>query len=294
MLSSSWTGGGFAVLWFVSCGACSSGESKSDLLSVEELCDGSNAVRFAYQQAEGQGQLSEGTGLLFENGSSFMLVNGSCEFWVGVGVSSFEDYHMGILDHTQARGLIEATRLGEWRGVNDLIFDGTAFDAGTMRFWDGESWVALSAYETPGDAPDVVRALWSFRSNSLLSFWESGKPVDGPVRYRVFERDGIAVPTATWPLETPIDLVTEDALALAINDFGKGRLVGDEAELAKLRELRRSYATERPYGFPQTYGYLPIGDGSLSKPSHWLFVRDTTPFEGDDGLIAWPWTQHAE
>lgn len=278
------------------CGACGSADGGSSrLLSVAELCNGSSDIRFAYQQVVDAGLLLEGTGLLFENGASFMVVNGRCEYWTLPGAAAFDDYRTGTLDETQARQLIESTRLGEWEGANGLVWDRTVPDAGVLKFSDGQSWVAVSSHEFEGEGPELARALWNFRKDALPAIQQSSRPVEGPVRYRVFQRESAGeVPTAVWPLSVPLDTVTEDAAALSKNDAGSGRLVEDEVEATKLRELRRAYVADRPYGFPLAYTFLPIGDGTLSVPSHWLFVRDTTPFEAEDGLIAWPWKENAE
>ena len=282
---------GFVAAGSVGCGSAVDAEPTdsggSDLVST--VCNGSEELQLLIVVAAPWDRVGFDQRLLYENGAASILIDGQCRFWVDPAEGAWTPARTGALEPAQMASLLTDLRYARWGELEGLhpAAPGT-FDVADLVFMDGTSQVVCAG----GCAADVVPAdVLAMRDaatawNGIL--WESGAAIVGDMRMQVFVSGLTGEPAdliqaTAWPI-TSVDL---GAVAIPYEEsesttFGQGILIrGTEAE--ELRRLRREYMAEEHGSW--WYQFIPIRDetGTL----HQLYVRDTTPFENDVGLIGW-------
>lgn len=251
------------------------------------LCDGSDDIRLAYRTVGGN-PFSEQR-VLFENGYSYLYVDGQCRYWAypgegtGTGEDPLSDVVTGTLTAEQESQIKEDLDVVEWqRWDGESFHESGLMDGGTAIFW-----MPSAAYHCYGDCQSSLRN--DIRKNVrrwIGKLIEEGDPVEGAVRVAAIVMPESVLrqnrPHPVQPAPAGFDLQEH---AVSIGDAssicaGDGILVEGEAA-DTLRRYRREYQNEEHGAF--WYRYLPLEDEEGQQ--YMVYVRDATPLEDANGLV---------
>lgn len=238
-----------------------------------ELCSRTSTAtdtRFAAQWG-GTGDAPAGSQITTQNGHDFLAIDAQCRYWVQRHPD--QPTHTGTLSATEVEELSEALMLDQWSSlVGDHLLGG-CHDGAWGRFRFG----ALEATATGCPPSGPEHRIMELRSEvwaAIERLYPQGQPVEGPVRFLLYERDTSASAFAVWPLETP-------AAELAVAPEDASSASGLLAEGTDAEALRTLAARARAGAFGDNLdGSIPIEEEGRA---YRLYVRDTVPFEDAQG-----------
>jgi hypothetical protein len=239
------------------------------------LCDGVAHLRlWALGEA---GREVGGSTVRTELGYPFVVVDGTCTYWVGGGSS--EDplgrdlpLRTGMLTQVEAGMLERAIPLDGVAALDDCHPVPGSFDVG-VRSIRAASGVARC--ESSGA---VFDAAWSTLDAAAEQLRTRGTPMTGAIHVAALASDG--APTLTpyaWPLTEPLS-----SFIVTVAPDGSGRagshLVSDADAAAKLRALRDRYLIDRAAspGLFVNWDGLQATDQATTAT---VFMRDAIPYE---------------
>ncbi len=237
---------------------------------AQRLCDGSDKLRFATQNAGGN--LTGVPRVAQELGWSFLLIDGQCNYWASAG----GEVRTGVLTPDQEEEFSEALLLGRW---SELARDNpNCADASSLgyRYYDERFSISCATNELTAASGD-----WRVR------LFDAGTPLDGPVRYSLTDADAYSA----WQRSTP-EIAQSWTLDWdpATRTVGQGEdeqaepNVASGSEADSLRALRANY--EAPENGLGPWLRIPIVYESEGTEARYfdLALRDVTPFEIDGRL----------
>lgn len=266
-----------AVLGLIACSSPSPGGGGTpDGSTHSGICDGTNGIRLA-ARVVGGGLAVAGTAMLSENGWRYLLVDGTCVAWV------LREARVPVvrvpLSSSDERQLANALDLSSWESLQPA--QGGCADAPGMVYQYGDR--SLSGALCGVDANSAWGRLNDAALKQIADLGASGVPWAGDVRYLVIEesRPSDNRPAVAWPLALPIETIAlspEQSFTYRRGDSLKA--TGDDA--AKLRALRPAAgdggaANESVYDFTRVV--------NQSGTTYQVYVRDSIPFEGVEGLL---------
>ncbi len=282
--------GALVLACTLGCGAgdvpADGGTVDPDLVPV--VCDGSEDLRLFITSVAPSDRVGPTQRLLYENGF-YVQVDGRCRFWANNIDIDWAEVRTGTLDTEAAASLLTELRYSRWSHLEGVYPPAPGvFDVGTVAFMDAAVRVVCVGNCGADVVPDEVKAMRDAFGPWAQRLWQSGTAADGDIRMEVFQSGLFGEPydliqASAWPFAS-MDL---HALAVPYEDaesvvYGDGiRLAGADADV--MRRLRREYMAGE-HG-PWWYGFIPIRDeaGTLYE----VYVRDSSPFENDRGLIDW-------
>jgi hypothetical protein len=244
-----------------------SGRDSSEAPAARRICDGSAEIRLAIAYGGG-GQRLPFTSVLYELGSAFLYVDGSCHYWAAQPFSIVDEYsdwrpyREGVLSSEEERRLHEAV------GYDDVAAEECAsrplaFDAGSEYLWDGSELHSCFDWSTPAHA--AIRT----------GLFHAATAVAGPMRIQVGKASIVPnAPVYDWPLEAPIDpYVIEGGETRSFR-------VDDAAAVRALRSLRERAIADAEVAPGYWSGTIAIGPRE-GDGSYVMSLRDELPFAGD-------------
>ncbi|HKP60147.1 MAG TPA: hypothetical protein VJV78_25655, partial [Polyangiales bacterium] len=274
--------------------------TRTDLDTV--LCDGMPGITFAAVMTLG-GQPNIGSPMMAENGYRYLLVEGTCRFWIQAG--RLERVRTGQLSPAQLQRLREAFQMQRWQQLVGnypaLGFDTPgyfyALGRGKLSESCGRWGDAGGCIQFGMGSPVMVGENFSWLHSAFLQVSNelagSGAPAMGDVRYMLVEGMATIVePSAwsnpsTWPLGDAKAVAMSETEASQVYVPGSGRLARG-ADADKLHEAWRAFLSYEKTGRTPD---MPAS-GSLAIPivaggaRYQLFIRDSIPLEDARGLIA--------
>ena len=255
------------------------------------ICNGSNAITLGYFRADSPHAVAVGAQVVYENGTAFLYVNGSCDYWVfgytdsSGHMTTTQSTRQGHLSADLAASLEADTRYRDWVSLKGRWHSGAVGSSGDT-LTNGAVDLVCDQNCTWSGAPAQIAPLFASVVSWVDRLASAGHDVGGSVR--VLAADVTAsMPTwrwaaATWPLSTPLTavMVTDPTTV----SFGQGHLLtGDDA--IAVRNLRDNQHAEK-YSPLWAADFVPVRepDGGLAS----LFVRDDLPNEDANGLIRLP------
>lgn len=219
---------------------------------------------------------------MWENGSSFLYVDGECHFWVQAG-DLWNETREGVLTPKEEESLIEVLHFGEWGELAGAWHNSSAvFDADATVFYDQRNRIACSGDCDGSETPDAVHEMTKEYPATLLNLWERGTPTHGAFRATAVVIDPpdnySEVPDFAWPLSREISQFAVSELEATALGYGAGVLLDEETD--RLRDLRESY---RSSPVRRAVDHLPVKDAEGVR--YRLYLRDTLPFEDESGLV---------
>lgn len=229
-----------------------------------------------------------GMQVMFENGSSFVYVDGTCRYWAWTFATEhfWSEVRTGVLEPHAERDLIARLQYAAWRGWSgDHHSRAGVFDADLLvlmpdmtidkmvRCFDG-------CVDEPTPAP--LRAVASQVRDIAGDLWALGAPVSGDVRFVLVREEVDAIPLITyydWPLSIDPSSVAIGEIEAAMMAWGGGRLAS-RTDAHALRSLRATY---RDTSTAEWLPHVPVKDREGNR--YHLFFRDTIPYEDEQGLI---------
>jgi hypothetical protein len=241
-----------------------------------KICDGSHDIRFMYRIEVDASREPAFSAILYELGSDFLYVDGTCHYWVmapssisatvGDPLSAWRPYREGLLSAAQE------TQLHDMVGYNDIVADGpscvssSVIDAAPTTIWDGTDIHICSGTLKNTDVG------WPLRPQ----LYASGAPLGGAFRIEVGQEPVSDQKMYPWPLaQGPTAYEIPDGQALMV---GQGKVVSDASDTAALRALRDEFVSDST-GVADFFGLI------LLVPKGWvLAARDELPFAQQNGL----------
>jgi len=249
----------------------------------QKICNGEARITFSFVTLLPLSDTEPGSQLVWENGSSYLRIDGQCRFWTfgtSQGNSPLDDIRTGTLSAADADKIAADLRFGEWAGLQGD--HGRGFNGATAAMLsNGVSEVVCWALCTHPNAPAAMRDLFTKATTVLDRLSALGQPMTGPVRLALQNRQGDApdfpYPTVPWPLTRALtDFVIPFGIAKAGSSF---KVEGADAD--ELRKLRRGHRNSA--ALKSGVAFVPIKQGT--GPLHSLYVRDTLPYEDATGLL---------
>jgi hypothetical protein len=265
----------------VGCGSDDTTPTPEDELRGQ-LCDGSQDLRLAWFLSNAGGVLR--TPFQIELGFSYLYVRGDCQYWVK---KSGLVAHGGVLDATEEAALAELVYYEDWMGLTQLWEDPGWDDVPLMVVDDGHGEFSIGCLGECPVAPQAVRDMRAAYRDELERMWDEGERSIGPMRVlaaRLPDGDPIPEPMFVVPWTVDLDLTSVAVDYLDMENVGMSALIDDPATLAELREFSDEHvdALEQFSDF-----YVEVEPGVIYE----LYLRDTVPFEAEDGLIARFWSE---
>jgi hypothetical protein len=257
-------------------------------------------ITFAAVKGTG-GQAIPATLMMSENGSSFLIVEGTCRYWVQTG--QLEHVVSGMLTAADRQALREDFQLDRWQQlVGDYPNSGFdipsyfyVFGRGKLQTPCGTSDEVGGCIQTgTGSKSDQnLGPLHAAFYNTTRRFSARGPTVTADLRYLLVEGTSAVVNyqwsnPGTWPLGDPREVATPQSVLDNGYTRGSSRLAsGRDADA--LRELWRQYLdyeiSGREVDMPASASAaIPI---EVDGTRYQLFIRDSIPLEAPNGLIAY-------
>jgi hypothetical protein len=261
------------------------------------LCDGSPGITFAAVLVPG-GFLDPGTLMMGENGSSFLIVDGTCQLYSQN--SRLSRVVTDSLSDADLQRLREDFRLDSWPNPTRYYEPTTTVaDGPTFYFALGRSplaercvpWRDAECKSTTNIAPNGdAAALQQQLLAAVTRFDESWPTASGDVRYLLVSDEGNDSGVrwsdpAGWPLGDP-EAVALDQQAFAMYRPGMSQRAAG-ADGAALREVWRQFIELEVSGRDPNYppgvsNWIPI---RVANTRYQLVLRDSLPFENAQGLV---------
>lgn len=263
------------------CGGCADHTDGAE--QSEPICNGEPSVRLAFRMA-GEGQILPGSRVMSENGSQFLLVEGSCRAWFLEDPAS--DVRTAQLSAVAAQALAADMHLVDWEGLRgEYVRNLCDGNSSLLRF--GATRIVISSVCGGLDSAAAVTWLEDAARRSLSAAYATAEPVAGTVRFVLVAEPPdviwpplVAAAAAPWPLA-----VAPETLALS-SDAAQRYQPGSSRALAppdaeRVRELRRRFFAGG--GGPLSGGFIPVLGTAGAR--YRLFVRDAIPLEDTTGLL---------
>ena len=225
------------------------------------LCDGSSSIRLAF--AVRATPFPHAGHFNFENGSSFLIISGMCDYWT-FGPPSFDgvqldDVHTGHLTVAESQSIAERVRYGSLAALagDYQVDDHYSYDT---YITDGVNVIICPSVLCPDAEDPAVPAILTTVSDVVGELYDTGVPVAGDIWYEIEPFDSTLPHTPVeWPLSIP--LVP-----------GRGRAATRDA--AVLRGIR---ARVRAGEFCLNCAFIPFR--VTGGPTFSVSLRDSIPFE---------------
>ena len=250
------------------------------------LCDGTPRLRFRALIEPDVSQEIVGSGVRVENGYAFLMVDGTCAFWVNGGwvedaLARDRPIRTGQLSAMQALTLERQLPLGDLGTVADC--DGAP----------GSVHLAVLAIRGEGSVARCrgsgakFHAAWATVQMLAAELAGQAVPLDKAMRIAaVASGDGAAekVPPYEWPGPLALETVFVARHPSGMDVAGVSHLVTDAAAASAMRALRDRYLADRSAspGFYVGWDGLRVGSAGTNAL---VFMRDALPYEDARGLI---------
>jgi hypothetical protein len=255
--------------------------------TLEGLCNGSPNVRFA-AAIPWRGHVQAGTGVLWELGLAYLLVNGRCEYatWTKdptiSGLGQWAPIRGGVLGDSDARELAMDFHHEHWSEVSGTVYgpDEAVYDGPKLVLFDGSNRIVCNVpcdLSAPalGDAVSSLEAL----NRWIGRLYDGGTDLDGNIRLRVFEVEYSGIgQSIQWPLEQPPGEYVSDSAHL-LDIWGPAQNIHEQGDRSALRASR---SVARSLG----YGTSPAMAAHPDPAKIYIYAfRDVTPFEDVNGRL---------
>lgn len=247
----------------------------------DRICDGTEQITLAYYVAVESGQLSQGLAFMYENGASFLYVDGRCRYWVKLstesGKSSVVETRQGTLDESWEQRLSRELRYQELPRLALQTEDPPKLAHLSPKVvTDGQNFAVCLTCTATTDVGDVI----ANASRLIGDLHGMADPDVGPVRALASEASPAAQlqpPLPIWPSD--LEPLTTFLPSTTVPRFGLGHYVDDPQLLSTLRMLRTGQEDLR---FGRVTG-IPVS--TESGTVYELFFRAVIPYEDERGLI---------
>jgi hypothetical protein len=234
------------------------------------VCDGSSDLRLAVR-FDAPGPFAPGEAILYDNGASFLFVDGTCDYAVKTG-ARWEDIAVGTADDAT---LIDRLRLDQ---LVSASYTGDLADGPTFHLAFEGAVIDCAGGCSGGDVPDEIAQLDARAADLLQASYAGGSLEAHPQRVEVVAEGVPPTPSFLWPASldpATIALAPADAIA------GTATLVTG-ADAAALRDLRHQVRDTSP---TPGAAFVTVDTG---PPQYAVFLRDALPWEDASGLVADP------
>jgi hypothetical protein len=228
------------------------------------------------------------TAFLVRNGSSYVRIDGACNYWVLQGRDR-APIKQGTLNASEAKQLSGDVRFTEWSRWDSVVVESDFQDIPAQTLLgDGNEFVCFGLCEAPRSPEDQtvaseLRPIFQNAESWLERLNGQGTPVTGPVRV-VGWTSTLAgdqwVPEAISQWQASIDL--DEFVFDAPNDPPATGILVEGADADYFRDLRVQAETRFTSGLGTFSGMIGIDDGDRIVE---LLVSDVLPQENSEGIV---------
>lgn len=250
--------------------------------AVRMICNGESRLTFAFVRRIALSNTEPGSQVVWENGQSFLRIDGQCHYWAFSGDSPLNEVRTGTLSQARAQQIETDLRFSEWPSIAGVFGGGSGFFGVTPDVLsDGTNEVTcLASCSLAG--PADMKALFSRVAALLSELAASGQPASGSIRIAIEDRQdsspSFSFSVVTWPLASSM---ASFVLPFGIAAEGTSFLIsgGDADVLRKVRVSQRTAPAVR-----SGISWIPVRVGPNER-LHAMYLRDTLPFEDSKGLL---------
>lgn len=252
------------------------------------LCDQSPQLRLWVLVEPQLGRELPGSQVRVENGLPFLIVDGTCSYWISAGwiddpLSRDRGIRTGRLTARQVATIEQAVPLGDVGPLGDCAPKAGQFDVSTRTIAVPAASARCSSTGTRFDAA------WSALGSLAQSLWQTGTPMGGPLRVSaVAAPDGASSspPPYRWPIASPLGgfILEPGKDGMSLNQAGASHLLSDEQDANTLRAMREQYLLDRsaqPGLYSNWDGLKSTDDADTAL----VYMRDALPYEDASGLL---------
>jgi len=260
------------------------------------LCDGSDGLRFSAVVVAGN--VNPEQLVRWELGARFLFVQGNCKYWVsGPNVPTlFEHYHTGTLSDAERVALQDAFLWGHWEEdglIGHWVRGAGEFDLSSVLFQSPEGEIVCDGGCGAESNPPEVFQIRDAVQPMVEQLWNSGQAYEGALRIQAtVDRGALSgLEPAIWPLDWSLSEIVIEPEEEGYLQPGMSTLVSDPDESLALRAMWDDYNSSMPSlsSLWKRLGALPVEDPRAPDILFGVVMRDTLPFEEDNGLVTLPW-----
>lgn len=260
----------------------------SSPVNTQPLCDGIPHLRLWVLVEPMNSRELPGSAVRIENGAPFLVVDGTCAFWIAGGwkddpLGRDREIRRGMLAPSDARSLEQAIFFQEVPGLADCPLPGGASDVSVRAIRTANGYARCPSAGARFDAA------WSVVQTLADALWESGTPMDDGLHVSaVVAGDGppLGRPPYPWSAGMPLAslLLVPGKDGMNLYKSGVSHAVNEAAAVENLRSLRALYLTDRAAqpGMFTSWDGLKVSDGDTVA---FLYMRDAIPYEDAFGLL---------
>lgn len=256
------------------------------------LCDGSEGLRFSVVVISGNVLPAEL--VRWELGARFLFIQGNCQYWVSgpETPSRWQHYHTGTLTELERTTVEDAFLWGQWQReelVGHWLRGQGEFDVPSKAFQSSEGEIICDGGCGAESNPAEVFQIRDAEQPMVDQLWNSSAPYSGALRVQAtVDRGSLSrFEPAIWPLTWSLSEIVVEPEEEAYLQPGMSTLVSDPEEASALRAIWDDYDATIPQW--KSLGPIPFEDPQAPGVVFAVVMRDTLPFEEDNGLVTLPW-----
>ena len=246
-----------------------------------ELCNGTSELRLVMHY-KGSFYPNLTSAVLWENGGSTLLLDGNCNVYLQKSI--WYPIHTRILSATEEQQLIEELQISKWPKLVGIYVN--CWDCMHVEAWADGYLISVIGGAAVTTEPSIDIHMLGY--NYRFGHYDEGEPVTGAVRYTLFlEPNGMKDSAyyrgaKPWPFGDPQPFVS------TLGDQKVFVAEGTEAEI--LRDLWNKALSGEISRYVGSNSEVPafIPFVQPDGTQYGLFVRDTTPFEDENGRLMLP------
>jgi hypothetical protein len=263
---------------------CGSG-TQSTKQRATEVCTGVEQLQMGALTLPPPSRAPPGMQVMWENGSRFVYVDGTCRYWALPPLPRWAEVRTGVLTPLEEQALISRLRYESWSGWAGELHPGSGLlDADVVILSEGmrpPATVLCFGGCIGAPVPPELQGVAGGLADLAAELWSAGVPVSGDVWFVLVREEVSELPVQYW--DWPL---AADASGLAIGELEASELAwghghrASAADADALRALRAEFASSP---VAELVPHLPIKDARGDR--YKLFLRDAMPYEDEAGLI---------
>lgn len=261
------------------------GHNASPSTSPLNICTGRERLELSAVSLPLPARAPPGMQVMWENGHSFVYVDGSCRYWALTPQDVWAEVRTGQLTADAERSLLARVRYESWHSwVGEHHPSSIANDADIVILVPGmRAESTVTCFEGCGSAPvpSELQATARDLGQIATDLWMTGNPVTGDVRFVLVREETSEVPIQylEWPLAIEPSTLSISESEAAQLSWGRGQIASNQ-DADSLRALRAGFRDSPLVGLVP---HIPVKDSNGFR--YKLFLRDTIPYEDETGLI---------
>lgn len=285
------------LIMLVSCGQHEPQETLTEVnnnfvVKYDDICDGSDNINLSIRRIPRFHYLSAAELFLGENGSTFLYVNGKCEYWVK-GFTPSDEVHThskyfwlsvyeGKLNEESVSKLISELDINNWEKLEGSNYQQESSDTIEYSLSGLEFAVATSRKEASPEGVELKNYKDSFYKE-VQRLVDEGQPNKGPIRAIFLNGDDLSEEPFIYSWPESLNSYKPSSFSLTDDVYCPGdSLLFAKEDAYILREWRDEHKIRLMTLGNESRRFLGVEhEGTVLR----MVFRDSLPFEQENGLV---------